>query len=162
LFAPWLAPYDYKDQDILARLQGPSAAHWFGTDDLGRDILSRIIWGSRVSITVSFGAVSLGVGLGTLIGLCAGYFRGAFDLVSQRLVDFIMSMPALIILLVIVSVAGRGLPTLIVALGVVQSALSTRLARATTLQLSGRQFVDAARVLGCSGPRILFRHILPG
>jgi ABC-type dipeptide/oligopeptide/nickel transport system permease subunit len=162
LFAPWLAPYDYKDQDILARLQAPSREHLLGTDDVGRDILSRIIWGSRVSITVSFGAVAVGVTLGTLIGLCAGYFRGAFDLVSQRLVDFIMSMPALIILLVIVSVAGRGLPTLIIALGLVQSALSTRLARATTLQLSGRQFVDAARVLGCSGPRILFRHILPG
>ena len=162
LFAPWLAPYDYDEQDILARLQGPSGAHWFGTDDLGRDILSRIVWGSRVSITVSFGAVAVGVGLGTLVGLCAGYFQGAFDLVSQRLVDFIMSMPALIILLVVVSVAGRGLPTLIIALGIVQSALATRLARATTMQLSAQQFVEAARVLGCSSRRILFRHILPG
>src|SRR5262249_15818079 len=74
LLAPWLAPYDYKDQDILARLQGQSREHLLGTDDLGRDILSRIIWGSRVSITVSFGAVAVGVTLGTLIGLCAGYF----------------------------------------------------------------------------------------
>lgn len=162
VFAPLLAPYDYDEQDILSRLKAPSSAHWFGTDDVGRDILSRIIWGSRVSITVSFGAVAIGVTIGTLIGLCAGYFQGAFDLVSQRLVDFMMSMPALIILLVVVSVAGRGLATLIIALGLVQSALSTRVARATTLQLSGRQFIEAARVVGCSNQRILYRHILPG
>src|SRR5581483_6460949 len=98
VFAPVLAPYPYDEQDILARLQAPSAVHWFGTDDVGRDILSRIIWGSRVSITVSFGAVAVGAGLGTMVGLCAGYFQGVVDLVSQRLVDFIMSMPALIIL----------------------------------------------------------------
>lgn len=162
IFAPVLAPYDYDEQDILSRLKAPSAEHWFGTDDVGRDILSRIIWGSRVSITVSFGAVAVGVSIGTLIGLCAGYFQGVFDLVSQRLVDFMMSMPALIILLVVVSVFGRGVPTLIIALGLVQSALSTRVARATTMQLAGRQFVEAARVVGCSNQRILYRHILPG
>lgn len=162
VFAPVLAPYDYDEQDILARLKAPSAEHWFGTDDVGRDIFSRIIWGSRVSITVSFGAVAIGVTIGTLIGLCAGYFQGAFDLISQRLVDFMMSMPALIVLLVVVSVAGRGVQTLIIALGLVQSALSTRVARATTMQLAGRQFIEAARVVGCSNQRILFRHILPG
>jgi peptide/nickel transport system permease protein len=162
VFAPVLAPYDYDEQDILARLKAPSAEHWFGTDDIGRDILSRIIWGSRVSITVSFGAVAVGVTIGTLLGLYAGYFQGWFDLVSQRLVDFMMSMPALIILLVVVSVAGRGVSTLIIALGLVQSALSTRVARATTMQLSGRQFIEAARVVGCSNTRIIYRHILPG
>ncbi|MGD9934431.1 MAG: ABC transporter permease [Dehalococcoidia bacterium] len=162
VFAPLIAPYPYQEQALRSRLEGPSLSHWMGTDDLGRDIFSRIIWGARVTVVVSFGAVAVGVTTATAIGLCAGYFRGVFDLVSQRCVDAIMAMPALIILLVVVSVAGRGLVTLILSLAIIQSAFAIRIARATTLQVSQLQFVEAARVVGCSDLRIIVRHVLPG
>lgn len=162
LFAPVMAPYPYAEQNLLARLEGPSTAHWFGTDDLGRDTLSRIIWGARVSIVVSFGAVAIGVTTATLIGLYGGFYGGLVDLGLQRIVDFVMAMPAIILLLVVVSMIGQSVLNLTLALAIVQIGFASRIARGTTIQISASAYVEAARVIGASDRRIIFRHILPG
>ncbi|MFZ3331634.1 MAG: ABC transporter permease [Candidatus Acidiferrales bacterium] len=162
LAAPWLAPYDPVAQNLPARLVTPSAAHWMGTDELGRDILSRIIFGTRVSMLVSVSVV-FGAGLiGLAIGSVAGYFGGWFDnLVNIVLINAFLSFPGILLAIAFAAFLGPGLDKVILALVVTGWAGYARLARAQVLQAKEMEYVLAARSLGASHTRILIRHLLP-
>jgi peptide/nickel transport system permease protein len=162
VFAPWLAPYDPTAQNLAARLAAPSAAHWMGTDELGRDILSRIIFGARVSMSVSISVV-LGAGfVGLAIGATAGYFGGWFDkLVNVVLINAFLSFPGILLAIAFAAFLGPGLGNVIIALIITGWAGYARLARAQVLQAKEMEYVLAARSLGASNARILIRHLLP-
>ena len=161
LLAPWIATHPYDQTNVRNRLKPPSSQFYFGTDNLGRDIFSRIVYGARVSVTVGFGAVSIGICLATLIGVGSGYFGGKADVLVQRLVDAQMAIPGLLLLLNIMAVLGPGLLNIIVALGIVSAAGSSRIIRSAALSVKEHQFVEAARALGASHLRIILRYILP-
>jgi peptide/nickel transport system permease protein len=162
IFADAIAGYDpITYQSYVDANQGPSAAHWFGTDYLGRDTMSRVIYGARVSLTV--GTVSVGIGLtvGVLTGLLAGFFGGKADAVLMRITDAIWTFPSLMLALAITSALGPGIFNAMIAIGVVGIPFFARLARASTLTVRELDFVMAARTLGLSSPRIIVRHVLP-
>ncbi|PZW43646.1 peptide/nickel transport system permease protein [Humitalea rosea] len=161
VLAPWIAPYDPADQDIISRLQPPGGAYPFGTDQFGRDILSRLLWGARISLTVSLGAIAVAVVIGGTIGMLAGYIGGTFDLLVMQVMDVLLSFPSLILGLIVVALLGPDLINLVVAIALTAIAPFARVARAPTMALKERAFVEAGRALGFSHPRILFRHILP-
>jgi len=161
LLAPVIATHPYDQTNVRNRLKPPGAQFYFGTDNLGRDIFSRIIYGARVSVTVGFGAVSIGICLATMIGVGSGYFGGKADVLVQRLVDAQMAIPGLLLLLNIMAVLGPGLLNIILALGVVSAAGSSRIIRSAALSIKENQFVEAARALGASHLRIILRYILP-
>jgi peptide/nickel transport system permease protein len=162
LAAPWLAPYDPVAQNLPARLVAPSAAHWMGTDELGRDILSRIIFGTRVSMLVSVSVV-FGAGIiGLAIGALAGYFGGWFDnLINIVLINAFLSFPGILLAIAFAAFLGPGLDKVVLALVVTGWAGYARLARAQVLQAKEMEYVLAARSLGASHTRILVRHLLP-
>jgi len=161
LAAPWLAPYDPNAQDVLLKLEPPSAAHPFGTDDIGRDVLSRVIYGSRISLFVGAIATLAGVLAGTLIGVVSGYFGGLVDRTITALTDVLLSFPQLIMGLILVAVLGASLTNLILAIAITAVPAFVRVARASTLAMKERDFVDACRSLGFGDPRIMFMHVLP-
>ncbi|MGF3025810.1 ABC transporter permease [Methylobacterium aquaticum] len=161
LLAPWIAPYDPNDQDPVAALMGPSAEHWFGTDFFGRDVLSRVIWGARISLSVGFVATVIGVVVGTAIGVVAGYFGGWTDRLITAATDVLLSFPQLIMGLMLVAVLGPSLSNLILAIAITAVPAFIRIARGSTLAMRQRDFVDACRALGYSDIRIMFGHILP-
>ncbi|MGX7708437.1 ABC transporter permease [Methylobacterium sp. Gmos1] len=161
LLAPWIAPYDPNEQDPVAALMGPSAEHWFGTDFFGRDVLSRVIWGARISLSVGFLATAIGVVVGTVIGVVAGYFGGWTDRLITAATDVLLSFPQLIMGLMLVAVLGPSLGNLILAIAVTAIPAFIRIARGSTLAMRQRDFVDACRALGYSDLRIMFGHILP-
>jgi len=161
LLAPWIATHPYDQTNVRNRLKPPGAQFYFGTDNLGRDIFSRIVYGARVSVTVGFGAVSIGMCLATMIGVGSGYFGGKADVLVQRLVDAQMAIPGLLLLLNIMAVLGPGLLNIIVALGIVSAAGSSRIIRSAAMSVKENQFVEAARALGASHLRIILRYILP-
>jgi peptide/nickel transport system permease protein len=158
--APVIAPYSYSTQSLLARLQGPSAAHWLGTDGFGRDLLTRVIWGSRVSLEIGCLATGLSLAVGTLIGAAAAYSGGRVDTALMRAADMFMAVPALFLILVVVALFGAGLVNTALVIGLVTWAHVARVVRAECLSLAARDFVDAARALGASHRRILGRHVL--
>ncbi len=139
----------------------PDEKHWFGTDQIGRDTLSRVIYGSRASLTVAFGAVLFGTTVGALWGLACGYFGGRFDMASQRLIEFLQSFPDLILAMAIAMALGGGLGTVIVAIAITRIPFGGRVIRSVVLSLKEIQYVEAARGLGASHKRLMFRHILP-
>ena len=161
LLAPWIAPYDPNEQNVVFALQPPSAEYWLGTDFFGRDILSRIIWGARVSLYVGFVATLIGVAVGTAIGLASGYLGGWLDRGVTAATDVLLSFPQLIMGLLLVAVLGPSLTNLIVAIAITAIPAFVRVARGSTLALREREFVDACRAMGCSTPRIMVRHVLP-
>jgi peptide/nickel transport system permease protein len=161
VFAPWIAPYPYDETNVRQRLKPPSAQFYLGTDNLGRDLFSRIVYGARISVTVGFGAVTLSVLLATILGVLSGYFGGWFDVLVQRVVDAWMAFPNLVILLSIMAVLGPGLLNIILALGILTAANSSRVIRSATLSAKENQFVEAARAVGASHLRIILRYILP-
>lgn len=161
ILAPWIAPYDPNEQDPVAALMGPSAEHWFGTDFFGRDVLSRVIWGARISLSVGFVATIIGVVLGTVIGVVAGYFGGWIDRLITAATDVLLSFPQLIMGLMLVAVLGPSIGNLILAIAVTAVPAFIRIARGSTLAMRQRDFVDACRALGYSDIRIMFGHILP-
>ncbi|NGM19622.1 ABC transporter permease [Roseomonas stagni] len=161
VFAPWLAPHDPAEQDIISRLQPPSADYWLGTDQFGRDILSRLMWGAQISLTVSLGAIAAAMVIGGAIGLVSGYIGGKFDLFVMQVMDVLLSFPSLILGLIVVALLGPDLVNLVVAIALTAIAPFARVARAPVLALKERAFVEAGRALGFSHTRILFRHILP-
>lgn len=162
LLAPVVAPYDPAEQRIVRRLQPPlSPRHWLGTDDFGRDVWSRVVWGSRVSLVVGAGSVLLGMLLGTPVGLVAGYRGGRLDQMMMRLVDVLMSFPMLVLGLMVAGVLGPGQLNLVIAIGVSMAPRFARMARGTALALRSRDFVEAARAIGNSESRIITRHLLP-
>ena len=161
IFAPWIAPYDYEQTDVLNRLKGSSASHLMGTDNLGRDLFSRIVYGARVEMAVGLGAVAIACGIALVIGLASGYLRGPFDIVLQRLIDVWMAFPGIILLITIISMFQPGLWQVTAAIGLLLAAGASRVVRAATLEVSSRTFIEAARTVGASDLRIILRHILP-
>ena len=161
LAAPWLAPYDPNAQDVLLKLEPPSAAHPFGTDDFGRDVLSRVIYGARISLFVGAVATLVGVLVGTIIGVVSGYFGKFVDRVITALTDVLLSFPQLIMGLILVAVLGASLTNLILAIAITAVPAFVRVARASTLAMKERDFVDACRSLGFGDVRIMFMHVLP-
>jgi peptide/nickel transport system permease protein len=156
-----IAPFDYDAADVFARLKPSSAAHWLGTDNLGRDLLSRVIYGARVSMMVGFGAVGLGLLGATLVGLLSGYFGGRLDILVQRVVDAFMCFPLLLVALTIMALVGPGLGNVIGTLGLVLAVRDSRVIRGAVLTVKQNLYVEAARALGVGHPGTLWRHILP-
>jgi peptide/nickel transport system permease protein len=161
LGAPWMSPRDPMAQNLSRRLLAPSDFARLGTDGFGRDVLSRVFWGSRVSVSVGSVAVLIGALVGTSLGVVAGYFGGAADVAIMRTVDVAMSIPSLLLAIVIIAVFGRGLFNLILAIGISNVPYFARLTRGETLQIRQRDFVEAAIAVGSSVGRIMVRHILP-
>ncbi len=162
LFAPWLAPYDPAYIDLPSRLMAPSAAHWFGTDELGRDILSRVIYGARISMLVGSSVVAASLTLGLIFGSIAGYYGGLTDrLLNVVVMNAFMSFPGILLAIAFVAFLGPGIFNLIFALSIGGWVGYARLVRAQVLAVREREFVEAARALGASDARIIVRHILP-
>lgn len=159
--APAIAPYDPLKSDFRAMTKAPSERHYFGSDQIGRDTLSRVIHGSRASLTVAIGAVVLGTTLGALWGLACGYFGGRFDIISQRIIEFLQSFPDLILAMAIAMALGAGIGTVIVAIAITRISFGGRVIRAVVLSLKEMSYVEAARGLGASHLRIMAQHILP-
>jgi ABC-type dipeptide/oligopeptide/nickel transport system permease subunit len=160
-FAPLIAPTDPLAPNFRFMSKPPSEAHWFGTDQVGRDVLSRVIHGSQASLTVAFAAVLLGTTVGALWGLACGYFGGRFDLVSQRVIEFMQSFPDLILAMAIAMALGAGTWTVIIAIAITRIPFGGRVIRSVVLSVKEMPFVEAARGLGASHKRLMFRHILP-
>jgi len=161
LSAPVIAPYSPIAQDINAMLQDPNAAHWLGTDDLGRDTLSRLIYGAPISLFASFLAVSVGLLLGVPIGLCAGYLGGWVDAMISRVIETMMSFPGIVLDIGVTGALGIGLINAMIAVGIVFAPEFARLTRSQTMLVRHELYVDAARSFGASPLRIMLRHILP-
>jgi peptide/nickel transport system permease protein len=162
LLAPVLAPRDPIAVDLSQRLLSPgSPGYPLGTDQLGRDILSRLIWGGRISLLIGFSAVMLAMGLGVIIGLISGYFGGRLDSVVMRLIDVLMAFPAILLAITIVASLGPGLRNSMIAVSLVGIPFYVRIVRGSVLSLREQEFIHAARLIGASHRRILLRHVLP-
>jgi peptide/nickel transport system permease protein len=161
LFAERVAPYDPLAGDYSVVRQPPSASHLLGTDDVGRDVLSRLIYGARTSLLVGFGSVLVGDLVGLIWGVASGYIGRRFDLLSQRLLEVVLAFPGLILATMLLLVMGAGITTVIVAIAVTRVPSSTRVIRSVALATREMVYVDAARVSGASSLRIMFRHITP-
>jgi peptide/nickel transport system permease protein len=161
IFAPLLVPYDPIDVDPSQGLQSPSLQHLLGTDDLGRDVLSRVLMGSRVSLSVGLISVCIGLVVGVSIGLAAGYLGGAVDLLAMRVIDALLAFPALLLAISITAALGPQIWNAMIAIGVVAIPAYTRLTRAQVLSVREREYVTATRALGASSWRIVVKHILP-
>lgn len=166
ILAPVLAPYDPYDfnlnaQGLPLRMQPPTSAFLLGTDPLGRDVLSRIIYGSRVSLIVGFASVIIGTALGTALGLLSGYLEGRVDYVIQRAVDTTMAIPGLVLALAVVAVLGQSLTNVILVIALVIAPGASRVVRGAVLALKQQAFIDAASAVGASTPRIIVFHVLP-
>jgi peptide/nickel transport system permease protein len=162
LTAPWLAPQNPAAIDLIHRLQAPSMAHWAGTDELGRDILSRLLWGARLSLAVSVSVVAVSLALGLAIGGLAGYLGGWIDIaLTTFAMNTFLALPGILLAIAFAAFLGPGFTNLVLALAVGGWAGYARLVRAQVMVVRDREYVDAARALGASGLRIFFRHILP-
>jgi peptide/nickel transport system permease protein len=161
LFAPWLAPYDPLATSWSAVRKAPSAAHWFGTDEVGRDLLSRVIWGARASLSAGLVAVVIAVAVGLPLGMLAGYLGGWVDMVIGRLTDAMLAIPFLILAIALAAFLGPSLSNAMIAIGVTATPIFVRLARGQVIQARAEDWVEAARSVGNPRARILVRHILP-
>lgn len=161
VFAPWLAPQNPLEQDILHRLEPPSRQHLLGTDDLGRDLLSRVIYGTRISISVGFVAVGIAVLIGTTLGLLAGFFGGWVDNLIMRCVDIMLCFPTFFLILMVIAFLEPSIFNVMLVIGITSWPSLTRLVRGESLSIREREFVQAVKVLGLSNRRIMFVHILP-
>jgi peptide/nickel transport system permease protein len=161
IFAPQLAPYDPLEADFAAVRSGPSSLHWLGTDQLGRDLVSRIIYGTRITLVVAIASVAIGDLIGFVWGIASGYLGERFDLISQRIVDVLLSFPALILALLLLVVLGAGLTTVIIAIAVTRIPSSTRVIRSVVLSVKQTPYIEAARMIGASHGRVMLRHVAP-
>jgi len=162
IVAPWIVPYDPAAQNLLARLSVPSAEHWLGTDQLGRDTFSRLLVGGRFAVTIALITVLLSVAIGTVIGVIVGRVQGSLlDEITMRVVDVLISIPDVVVAIFLVAIMGPGYLTVIASLTVVGWTPFARLARALTLAINARGFIQAADVLGCSRSFIILRHVIP-
>jgi len=161
IFAPFLAPHDPVSIDVMLRRQPPSTEFWLGKDELGRDILSRIIFGARVSLVVGLSATFFGGAFGTMIGLITGYYGGKIDVVLGRFIDVLLAFPGILLALVIVTVLSPGTTSVIIAITIFAIPSFARIVRGSTLGVKRLEYVDAIRAVGASDLRIMFRHILP-
>jgi peptide/nickel transport system permease protein len=161
LLAPWLAPRDPLEQNILDRLADPGSEYLLGADQFGRDVLSRLLWGARVSLLVSFLSIAGAIIVGGAIGMISGYVGGRFDLVTMQVMDVLLSFPSLILGMIMVALLGSSVTNLVIAIGLTAIAPFARIARAPVLVLKERAFIEAGRALGFSHLRILLVHVLP-
>ena len=161
LLAPWLTPFDPIQQDISKGDLPPGPVHVLGTDGYGRDILSRIIFGTRISLSIAVSAVGIALTIGTLVGVFAGYKGGLVDAVTIRILDILMTFPTIILGLMVLAVLGSGMFNLAVAIAVAITPRFARIARGSAIALRGRDYIQAARALGMSDLRIIFVHIIP-
>ena len=161
IFAPWLAPFDPNAQDISQRLQPPGGAHWLGTDQLGRDLLSRIIYGTRPTLLIVTLVAVLSAPMGLVLGMCAGYFGGWLDAALMRVTDVFMAFPRLVLALALVAVLGPGIVNAVIAIAITAWPPYARIARTETRTIKGSDFIQAARVQGLPTSRILFGHLMP-
>lgn len=162
LFGEYIAPYDPEAYDYNNMLAGPSAAHWFGTDHYGRDILSRILAGTRLTLGVSLSSVVVGAALGTVLGLLAGYYGGVIEMLVMRSADVLFSFPDILLAIAIVALLGPGIINVFIAVMVFTVPSFARIMRSATLAVKGSLYVEVARSLGCKDGRLLFVHIFPG
>ena len=161
VFGPWIAPFGFNEISPVDRLLPPSAEHWFGTDNLGRDVLSRCIHGAQLSVIIGCAAAALATLISGVLGIVSGYFGGRLDLITQRFVDAWMSFPDLVILIVVVSVIGPGMGQIIGTLGLLLGIAGSRIVRSAVIGVREHMYVHAAQSIGARAPRILWRHILP-
>lgn len=161
LAAPLIAPHDPLDQNILKRLQGPSAQFWMGTDAYGRDVFSRILYGARISLLIGLVSITIALLAGTTIGLIAGYFGGRADIIIMQIMDVLLAFPSLILGLIIVAMMGPSVGNLIIAIALTAIPPFARIARAPTIVVKEREFIEAGRALGFSHLRLMSGHILP-
>lgn len=161
IFAPWIAPYDPMAHDATARLAAPSAAHPFGTDNFGRDVLSRVIWGTRIDVQMALLGIAFPFVIGTVLGTVAGYFGGLLDALVMRIIDIVLAFPFLVLMLAIITILGPGLGSFYLAVALVGWVSYARLVRAQILVLKSSDYAVAAVSLGYSDTRIMFRHLLP-
>lgn len=160
--APWIAPYDQATPDYDALLEGPSRLHWAGTDSFGRDILSRMIWGGQVSLTVGFLSVLLGCVVGVALGIISGFFGGWLDGLIMRVIDVMLAFPGILPAIAVVAILGPGIVNVIYAIALSAVPVFARLVRGTTLALKETLYVQASRSIGVSRTKLMARHILPG
>ena len=161
IFADAVAPFDPLEAHVKDRLQGPSLTYWMGTDNLGRDVFSRVTHGARTSLLIAIPAVILGVGAGSIIGIISGYLGGWFDLLVQRLLDASQAIPSLILALAVIAVLGAGIDKVIYVIAFIAVPWNGRVVRGSVLAIKENQYIDAARSVGAGNFRIMFRHILP-
>jgi peptide/nickel transport system permease protein len=161
VLAPWIAPYDPNALDLRARLAAPGAVHWLGTDQVGRDLLSRIIWGSRVSVTIGVAIVFFSMSIGTILGAFSGLVGGRTDTVIMRLMDVLLSFPSFVMAMALAAALGPDLINAMLAIAVVRIPFYVRLARGQALSLRERAYVKAAVTFGASKRQIVLRHIIP-
>jgi len=161
IFANWLAPYDPLAQDLVMRRRPPSQEHWLGRDDLGRDILSRIIFGARLSLQVGVLSVGFAIVIGAIIGAVSGFLGGWIDNLIMRFMDIMLAFPALLLAIAIVTILGPGLLNMLYAIGIVSIPAYARITRASVLSAKEQDYVTAARAVGVPSMRLLFRNILP-
>ncbi len=161
VFAPWIAPYDPVRVNLSQSFQPPSATHLCGTDDMGQDIFSRIVYGSRVSLMVAFVVVGIAATVGTLIGLISGFFGGLIDMVIMRIVDAFLAVPSFVLAMVSAAALGPSIINVMLALSIVWWTWHARIVRGEVLKLRGTEFMLSLRSMGARTPRILFRHLLP-
>ena len=161
VFAPLIAPYDPIKVNISDTLEPPSLTHLLGTDDLGRDVFSRVLWGSRISLSVGVISVSIGFLVGVSIGLLAGYLGGTFDLLAMRVIDALLAFPALVLAIAITAALGPQIQNAMIAIGIVAVPGYARLTRGQVLSVRSREFITAARTVGVPPLRIVLRHIFP-
>jgi len=161
ILAPWIAPYDPSKIDIKNILVGPTSQHLFGTDELGRDVLSRMIWGSRVSLEVGFVAIGIATIIGILLGAISGFYGGYIDSAIMRAVDIMLSIPTIFLVLAVIAILEPSIFNIMVVIGLTSWMEPARLVRAEFISIKEREYVTAARALGASDNRIIFKHILP-
>jgi peptide/nickel transport system permease protein len=161
LVSPWITPYDPLSTDVINRLQGPSWAHLLGTDEVGRDVLSRVIYGARISAIVGIGATLVGTTVGALIGVISGYVGGKWDMAIQRIMDIIMAFPGLVLSIAIMAVLGPSINNVILAISIPSIPRANRVVRSVAVSVRGFPFVEAAKAVGCKPTRIIFRHVIP-
>jgi len=161
VIGPWLTPFDPASQELPLRLAGPTASHPFGLDELGRDILARVLAGARISFAVGLAVVSVSASVGTVLGATAGYFGGVTDDLISRVIDILLAFPGLLLAIALVAVLGPSLANVLLALTVIGWVGYARLVRGQVLRAREFEYVQAARALGASTPRILWRHVIP-
>jgi peptide/nickel transport system permease protein len=161
LLAPWLSPYPPNDGDLTKRLKAPDREHLLGTDPLGRDVLSRVIHGARISLQIQVAAVMIALFIGTILGMVGGYYGGTFDNLIMRLMDILLAFPGIFLAIAIIAVLGPGLTNLMLAAGIYSIPQFARIVRGSVLSLKEKEFVEAAKAVGENDFNILFRYLLP-
>lgn len=161
IFADFIAPYDYDEQDLLNAFQKPSSEHWFGTDEFGRDIFSRVVYGTRISLKIGLISVSISLLIGGSLGAVSGFYGGKLDNLIMRIMDIFLAIPSILLAISIVAALGTGITNLMIAVGISSIPSYARIVRASVLSIRSEEFIEAARASGTSDIKIITKHIIP-